>query len=101
MPHGHEQQQNEHDQHDGASQRELPDLAPQVLDLRAAGPDTEPGLIGAREMPYQQPGDGYEDNGPHNESRSGGFGPGASTSPHQAAACQMIAILGESAAVPI
>jgi hypothetical protein len=65
MPEGHEQKENEHDQHDGAAQRELSDLAPQVLDLHAAGPDAEPGLIGAREMPYQEPSGDRKDNGPH------------------------------------
>ena len=53
MLQSHDQEEDEHDQHDDAPQRELPDLAPHALDLPAAGPDAQPGLIGAGGMPHQ------------------------------------------------
>lgn len=71
MPQGHDQEENEHNEHDAAPERELPDLAPQVLDLSAPGPDAKAGLIGARGMPCQEPGGDREDNGPHNKADLG------------------------------
>jgi hypothetical protein len=59
----HDYEENEHDQHDDASQRERPDLAPHGPDLPAAGPDAQPGLIGAGGMPDQKPGGNRDENG--------------------------------------
>jgi RimJ/RimL family protein N-acetyltransferase len=39
VPQGHGEQENEHDQHEGAPHRERPDFAGHALDLSAAGPD--------------------------------------------------------------
>jgi hypothetical protein len=59
----HKDEEDEHDQHDDAPQREPPDLAPHALDLPAAGPDAQAGLIGAGGMPHQQPGGDRDENG--------------------------------------
>lgn len=56
-------EEDEDDQHDDAPQRERPDLARHAANLSAAGPDAQPGLIGAGGMPYQQPGGDRDENG--------------------------------------
>lgn len=60
--HSHVQEEDENDQHDDTPQRERPALARHALDLPAARPDAQPGLMGAGGMPNQQPGDDRDDN---------------------------------------
>lgn len=62
MPQSYTQQEQEDDQHEDATEREPPDLAPHALDLSAAGPDAQPGLIRAGGMPDQQSGDDRDEN---------------------------------------
>src|SRR5215469_7741314 len=66
VPQGDEDEEDEHNQHDDAPRRELPDLAPHALDLSAAGPDAQPGLIGARGVPDQESGGDREYEGQQN-----------------------------------
>ena len=62
MLHIDDQQEDQHDEHNDASKHERPDLACHALDLPAAGPDAQPGLIGAGEMPHQITGDNRDEN---------------------------------------
>jgi hypothetical protein len=59
---GHDHDDDEQDQHQEASQRERLNFARHGADLPAPRPDAQPGLIGAGEMPHQQPGDDRDDN---------------------------------------
>jgi hypothetical protein len=87
--HSHVQEEDEHDKHHDTPHRERPALARHALDLPAAGPDAQPGLMGAGAVPHQEP---RGDRDKYNQGMkpiSGGIGPGASSSPRQAAACQL------------
>jgi hypothetical protein len=88
VPQRHDHEQDEHDQHQDAPKQEHPDLPRHGLDLPAPGSDAQPGLIGTGEMPHQVPGDDRDENG-QVRLPIWGIGPGVSSSPCDATACQL------------